>query len=121
MRRNNFITSVWKKVWKKKVAILDCFLDIACILMIFMLVTPDMLNLDPIGELGDGDPRKEIALFLAASAGVIRLVVTVAAVTTAPGWTPVVAAVGTGVLFVSICLVAWDFFDGDDTGRFKSD
>ena len=86
-----------------------------------MLVAPDMLNLDPIGELGDGDPREEIALVLAADATVIRLVVAVAAVTTAPGWTPAVAAVGTGVLFVSTCLVAWDFFDGDDTGRFKSD
>lgn len=121
MSRNNFITPVWKKVWKKKVAILDCFLDIAFIFIIFMLVAPDMLNLDPIGELGDGDPREEIALVLAADATVIRLVVAVAAVTTAPGWTPAVAAVGTGVLFVSTCLVAWDFFDGDDTGRFKSD
>lgn len=102
MRCNNFITLVWKK----KVAILDCFLDIAHILMIFMLVAPDMLNLDPIGELGDGDPREEIALVLAADATVIRLVVTVAAVTTAPGWTPAVAAVGTGVLFVSTCIVA---------------
>ena len=102
MRRNNFITPVWKK----KVAILDCFLDIAHILMIFMLLTPETLNLDPIGELGDGDPREEIALFLAADAAVIRLVVTVAAFTTAPGWIPALAAVGTGVLFVSTCLVA---------------
>ena len=110
MRRNNFITPVWKKVWKKKVAILDCFLDMGCIFIILTLLTPETFNLDPIGKLGDGDPREEIALVLAAGAAVVRLVVTVAAVTTAPGWAPAVAAVGTGLLFVSTCIVAWDYF-----------
>ncbi len=115
MRRNNFITPVWKK----KNAILDCFIDIACIFVIFMLVTSETLNLDSIGKLGDGDPREEIALVLAAGAAVVRLVLTVAVFTTAPGWAPVAAAVGAGLLFVSICLVAWDYFDGNDTGMFK--
>ena len=119
MRRNSFITPVWKKVWKKKNAILDCFIDIACFLIIFTLVTSETLNLDSMGKLGDGDPREEIALVLAAGAAVVRLVVTVAAVTTAPGWAPAAAVVGTGLLFVSTCIVAWDYFDGDDIGRFK--
>ena len=115
MRRNNFITTASKK----KVAILDCFIDIACFLIIFTLVTSETLNLDSMGKLGDGDPREEIALVLAAGAAVVRLVLTVAVLTTAPGWAPIAAAVGAGLLFVSICLVAWDYFDGDDTGKFK--
>ena len=117
MRRNNFIMTASKK----KNAILDCFIDIACIFVIFALVTSETLNLDSIGKLGDGDPREEIALVLAAGAAVVRLVLTVAVFTTAPGWAPVTAVVGAGLLFVSICLVAWDYFDGNDTGRFKFD
>ena len=118
MRRNNFITPVWKKAWKKKNAILDCFIDIACFLIIFTLVTSETLNLDSIGKLGDGDPREEIAVvagFVAVAAWSFAAGGAIAAgAATVPVWVTVVGGIGAGAGIISAGCAFWDHFDGPE-------